>query len=262
MRDEGEGAPVVKVQSPLAKGASQCGKRGQKRISETVDGPGLVGNQIPTASEEDLQFSELFFASGEFLEIRPHPCLVSDDVSIAGIGFGLSPIGVAGAVHCEAGDVENSLFSLPQQSQQKSRPASGLVDSPDDLTSGTSEGERFVNEIEEVGLLISDLSVEQLFSRSVEYVSPMRLFSSVDSSPDAIHEYLHRTVANNNSPVDDPADGSLCSEFLSSPISMSGQGLQRDRGAIPLKPSEGGVDTAILGPYGRHPDTVTGQHTK
>jgi hypothetical protein len=178
-------------------------------------------------------------------------------VGIAGIGLGLSRIGVAGALHGEAGDVEDPLLSLPQQSQQKSRTAAGLVDGPDDLI---GEGESFVDELGEVGLVVFDLSGEQFFSRSVEHVSPMDLFPSIDPDPDSVHAHLHRSFG--SSPAENPADGSLCSESLTSPISISAQGLQRDRGAIPFKPSDGGEQVAILGPCGRHPDTVPGQHTK
>lgn len=35
---------------------------------------------------------------------------------------------------------------------------------------------------------------------------------------------------------------------------MSGRSLQKDRGAIPREPSDGGGKAAILGPFGRHPE--------
>jgi hypothetical protein len=99
-------------------------------------------------------------------------------------------------------------------------------------------------------------------------VSPVELFARIDPGPGlwprSIHDYLRSSVA--SAPVEYPVDGSLCSEgskeSLTSPISISDQGLHRNRGAIPFKPSDGGDSTAILGPHRRHPNTVTGQHTK
>jgi hypothetical protein len=75
----------------------------------------LVGNKITAASEEKLQFGELLFTCLEFTETRPHPGLICDEASIAGIGFGLTAISVAGPVYAEARHVEDSLVSLPQQ---------------------------------------------------------------------------------------------------------------------------------------------------
>jgi hypothetical protein len=174
-------------------------------------------------------------------------------MGIPSVGLGLSGVDVAGAVHGEAGDVEYSLSSLPQQSQKQSGAASGLVDGPDDLI---SEGEDFVDKTREISLVICYLTGEELFSRSVKHVGPVELFARVDSGPGSVHDHLRSSVG--SSPVESPADGSLCSEF--SPISMSGRSLQRDRGAILIEPSDGGVHKAILGPYGRHPDTVPERH--
>jgi hypothetical protein len=74
--------------------------------------------------------------------------------------------------------------------------------------------------------------------------------SGVDADPGFVHEDLHPSLAGNSLPSEDPADGSLCSESWTSPISISGRGLQGGRGAIPFKPSDGGDKTAILGPLG------------
>src|SRR5829696_4412835 len=49
-------------------------------------------------------------------------------------------------------------------------------------------------------------------------------------------------------PLEHPADGSLRSDF--SLISISDRGLHRDRGAIPLEPSNGRPSRAIPGPAG------------
>ncbi len=87
----------------------------------------------------------------------------------------------------------------------------------------------------------------------------MDLFTSVDARPHPLHESLRYSVAK-NPPVENLADGSLCSEY--SPISISGRGLQRDRGAIPSKPSDGGATKAILGPRGRHSGTVPERQTQ
>jgi hypothetical protein len=68
------------------------------------------------------------------------------------------------------------------------------------------------------------------------------------------HRHLLRPSLMSTLPPEDPADGSLCSESWASPspISISGQGLlDRGRGAIPFKPSDGRAQRAILGPYGQ-----------
>ena len=46
-------------------------------------------------------------------EVRPHTSLVSDDVGIAGIGFGLATVGVVGSVHGEAENVKDPLVLFP-----------------------------------------------------------------------------------------------------------------------------------------------------
>src|SRR5215218_8248889 len=63
------------------------------------------------------------------------------------------------------------------------------------------------------------------------------------------------SLVSGTSPSEDSADSSLRSDF-SSPISISGRSLQRDRGAIPREPSVGQPSQAILGPHGRHPEYV------
>ncbi len=252
MADEGEGAPAVEVQGSLERR-----KRSQESVSEAGDGPGPVGYEVSAAGEEDLQLGELCLLGGELSKVGSHAGLVGDDMGIAGIGLGLTAVGVAGAIHAEAGDVEDPLPSLPQQSQEQRRAAAGLVDGPDDLT---GEGQDFVYESQEVGLIVSDLSGEQLFSRSVECVGSVGLLAGVDPGPGFIHEDLHPSLA--CLCAENPADGSLCSESRTSPISISGQGLQRDRGAVPFKPSEGRATRAILGPFGRHSGTVPERQTQ
>jgi hypothetical protein len=79
--------PVVQVQSPL-----QSGKGGQKGVSETVDGAGLVTDQVPAASEEGLQLGQFVLAGGELLEVWPHTGLIGDDVGVSGVGLGLSGV--------------------------------------------------------------------------------------------------------------------------------------------------------------------------
>ena len=146
-----------------------------------------------------------------------------------------------------------SLSSLPQKCQQERCGAAWLVDGPDNLL---REGEGFIDELGEVGFVIFDFAGEQLSPRRVQYVSPVGLFAHNDAGPGFVHEYLRPSVA--NKPSENPADGSLCSEF--SPISISGQSLQWDRGAIPFEPSNGGVHKAILGPCGHHPRYALRQH--
>jgi hypothetical protein len=48
------------------------------------------------------------------------------------------------------------------------------------------------------------------------------------------HKFLRSSAA--TPPVEDPADGSFCSESSASPISISGRGSQWGRGAISFKP--------------------------
>jgi hypothetical protein len=45
-------------------------------------------------------------------------------VGITGIGFRLAPVSIAVSVHGEAGNVEDSLVSLPQQCYQERRATS------------------------------------------------------------------------------------------------------------------------------------------
>jgi hypothetical protein len=95
-------------------------------------------------------------------------------------------------------------------------------------------------------------------------VSPVELFAGVDAQPRLVHECLRPSLGYYYLPSEDLAGGSsLCSESLTSPISISGRDLlKRGRGAIPFKPSEGGDTKAILGPFGRHPETVPERQTQ
>ena len=194
-------------------------------------------------------------------EVGPHPGLVGDDVGVAGIGFGLPRVSVARTLDGKAREVEDPLLPLPQKRQQERRAAPWLVDGPDGLL---REGEHLVDESREVGLLVFDPAGEDLLSRSVENVSPVELLAGVDADPHlGVHQFLHPSVASDSSPVEDPADGSLCSESWTSPISMSGRSLlKRGRGAIPFKPSDGGAKQAIPGPFGRHSGTVPERQTQ
>jgi hypothetical protein len=51
----------------------------------------------------------------ELTEVWSHPGLVGYYMCISGIGFGLAAVGVTGSIYDEAGDVEDSLVSLPKQ---------------------------------------------------------------------------------------------------------------------------------------------------
>jgi hypothetical protein len=67
---------------------------------------------------------------------------------------------------------------------------------------------------------------------------PMELLAHIDTDPDSGDTVYHRDLHFYGlaTPVEDPADGSLQSEF--SPISISGRSLLvRGRGAIPIEPS-------------------------
>jgi hypothetical protein len=101
-------------------------------------------------------------------------------------------------------------------------------------------------------------------SGGVEQVSPVELFAGVDAQPRLVHECLRPSLGYYYLPSEDLAGGSsLCSESLTSPISISGrEHLVRDRGAIPFKPSDGGEKLAILGPLGRHSGTVPERQTQ
>jgi hypothetical protein len=243
-----EGALGVQMQRPL-----QGREEGKEDVPETVDGPGPVGDEVPPTGEQELQLGEIVLAGDELREVGPHPGLVGDDKSITGVGLGLSWVSVASPVHSQAGKVVNSLLSFPQQRQHERRGAARLIDGLDDLAS-PGEGEDLIDEPQEIGFFVLDLAGEKPCSRSVEHVSPVDLLARINPGPDLIHEHLRLSVASDSSPVEDLADGSLCSEY--SPISISGRGLHRDRGAIPFKPSDGGVNKAILGPSGGHSGTV------
>ncbi len=106
--EENEGSFAVHIQCPL-----QSGKQRQEGLSEAGDDSGLVGNEVTTASEEKLQLGDLLLTWVELAEVWPHPGLVSDEVGISGIGFGLTAVGVAGSIHAEAGDVEDFLIVFP-----------------------------------------------------------------------------------------------------------------------------------------------------
>jgi hypothetical protein len=50
----------------------------------------LVGHEVATASEEKLQLGELLLTWFKLAEVWSHPCLISNDVGIPSIGFGLT----------------------------------------------------------------------------------------------------------------------------------------------------------------------------
>ena len=74
-----------------------------------------------------MQFGELLFTWLELTKVRPHPGLIGDDAGISCIGFGLTAVGIASSVYAEAGDVEDSLITFPQERQQERRATSRLI---------------------------------------------------------------------------------------------------------------------------------------
>ena len=120
----------------------------------------------------------------ELAEVRPHPSLVGDDAGITGIGFGLPAVGVAGAIHAESWDVKHFLITFPQKGQQERRATPRLIYGPEDLL---SQRESVVYEPQDVCLVVLDLPGEKLCARSVQYVSPVKLFASVYACPRFIH---------------------------------------------------------------------------
>src|SRR5215217_5133182 len=106
--EEDKGTSPVQVQRSL-----QGWKQRQESLSEAGDGSGLVGDEVAAVSEKKLQFGDLFLTWSKLTEVWPHPSLVGDNASIAGIGFGLTAVGVAGSVYGEARDVKNPLIPFP-----------------------------------------------------------------------------------------------------------------------------------------------------
>lgn len=168
---QGQGPLVVQVE-----GALQGGKQRNEGLPETGDGAGLVRHEVAAAGEQEAQLGEVSLAGSELAEIRPHPGLLGDDAGVAGIGFGLPAVGVAGPVHGQPGEVDDPLVPLPQERQQEEgRAAPGLVDGPNDFPTG--EGESLVDEGHEGGLVVLDPSGEKFGSRGVEQVGPVELLT-------------------------------------------------------------------------------------
>ena len=183
----------------------------QERLSEACYGAGLVDHKVTSASEEELQLGYGSFLGSELGEILSHAGLVGDDASVPLVRFGLSAVGVAGAVDHKAGNVEDLLFTLPQKRQEQGRTSTRLVDGPHHIFGDT---ERLVDECREAPFVVFDPAGEELRTRGVEGVSPVELLSGVDAYPGFIHEDLHPSLAGNFLPSEDPADGSLCSESM------------------------------------------------
>src|SRR5215211_5596115 len=253
--EEDEGALLVEVQ-----GALEGRKEGQKRLSEAGNGAGPVDDEVASAGEEELQLGEGAFLGGKLGEVPSHAGLVGYDAGVPLIRFGLPTVSVAGTVDGEAGNIDHPLTALPQERQEQGGASTGLVDGPHDIF---RKGERLVDERREAPLVVFDPAGEHLRARGVKRAGPVERLSRIDANPSFVHENLHPSLAGNPSPSENPADGSLCSECWTSPISISGRGLlERGRGAIPFKPSEGGDTKAILGPFGRHSETVPERQTQ
>jgi hypothetical protein len=183
--EESEGATPVQIQCSL-----QSWKQRKKRLSEAGYAAAFVNDEVASASEQKLKLGKIALAGDELTEIGAHTSLVGDDMGISGVGFGLSTVGVAGAVHGEARDIKDSLASLPQQRQQKRRAASGLVDGPHDVAP-PGQGEDAVDELKEIRLLVFDPAGEQPHPRGIQHVGPVKLLASIDARPNLVHESLH-----------------------------------------------------------------------
>jgi hypothetical protein len=77
-----EGALGVQVQRTL-----QRGKQDQERLPKTGYGPGLVGDEITPAGEEELQLGKSALPRLEPAKVAPHADLIGNDMSVAGIGL-------------------------------------------------------------------------------------------------------------------------------------------------------------------------------
>jgi hypothetical protein len=179
-------------------------KQRQKCLFEAGDGSALVGDEVAATSEEKLQFGDLFFTCSEFAKVCSHASLVGDYMCISGVGLGLAAVGVAGSVYAEARDVEDPLITFPQQRQQECRTTSWLIYCPHDLF---RQKESIINELGDVCFVILDPAGEQLLSRSVQHMSPVKLFASVNTRPGLVHRHLHPSAT--SSPSEYPADSSL-----------------------------------------------------
>jgi hypothetical protein len=140
--DQRERASPVQVESSL-----QRREQGQKHLPEAGDTSGPVSDKVAPSGEEKLKFSEIAFAGGEPAEVASHSSLIGDDVSISGVGLGLPTVGIAGPIHGQARDVEDSLVSLPQKRQQERCTSTGLVGSPHDVL---GHGEDLLDELQEI----------------------------------------------------------------------------------------------------------------
>ena len=94
------------MRAPLAfrsSARSRAGKRERRtslrRLMERV----RSATRSRRRASKELQLGELAFAGDELREVGSHPGLVGDDVSITGVGLGLSRVGVASPVHSQAG---------------------------------------------------------------------------------------------------------------------------------------------------------------
>ena len=106
-----------------------------------------------------MQLGDLLLTWPELAEVRPHPGLVGDDAGVTGIGFGLPAVSVAGAIHAETWDVEDSLVAFPQKRQQECCATSRLIYCPDNLL---GQRENFIYESQDICLVVLDLPAEQL----------------------------------------------------------------------------------------------------
>src|SRR5215210_5108369 len=194
----------------------------QERLSEAGNGAGLVDHEVASGGEEEPQLGEGALLGSELGEVLSHAGLLGDEVGIPLIRFGLSAIGVAGAVDDQAGNVEDLLFTLPQKRQEQGCASTGLVDGPHEIP---RQPERLVDERREASFVVFDPAGEELGTRGIEGVSPVQLLSGIDADPGFIHEDLHRWLAFNPSPSEYPADGSLCNESSIPPISSLAVGV-------------------------------------
>jgi len=182
-------------------------------------------------------------------------------VSVFGVGLELlSAVGVAGPIYGETGHVENLLVSLSQEGKQECRVSIRLVCCPHDLS---GEGEDPLEEPRAIRLVVFGTAREMFRARGVEHVRPVGLLSSVYTCSSRRLDFDHHHLRPSHACLfsECPADDSLYSEF--SPVTKSGQDfLQRGRGVIPFKPSDGTGKLTILGLIERHSGTVPERQTQ
>lgn len=164
----------------VVEGPLQSGEDAGQHVAETVDHPYPVSHQVGAMGGQQREVGRHLGGHVDHGQVASVAGGFGDDVGVAGVGLGLTPIGARHAVDGAAGHVDGLLAVGREQGQQQRGGRAGDVHRPADFV-------RQVQDLAERGqdrrLVVVDLLRPQGCARLIDHRRPVMSLARVDAGP-------------------------------------------------------------------------------